>query len=349
MTRLGVVLEPDGDPAEVAGILNPASARSSSGELLLYPRMVGEGNTSQIGLVRGVEHAGEVRFERIGIALAPTMDYERRSVPGGYGCEDPRVTFIQLLDRYVMTYTAFGPNGPRIAVAVSHNGYVWERLGLIDFTAAGLLCGDDKDAVFFPESVRSPKGVLSLAFYHRPTLHVSTIDGHMAIPLILEMNPAHRESIRIAYVPLEPVLADVRNILSVAESELALSPDANWGRIKTGAGTPPVRIAEGWLSIFHAVDAIEHRGQLSTSYSAGIVIHDLEQPHHILYRSPEPILSPLTADERMGAVDNVVFPTAIDTRSTARSYDVYYGMGDAKVGRARFNIGAAEGLPVKAG
>jgi len=338
MTRLGVVLEPDGDPAGVAGILNPASARSSSGELLLYPRMVGEGNTSQIGLVRGVEHADEVYFERIGTALAPAMDYERRSVPGGYGCEDPRVTYIPVLERYVMTYTAFGPNGPRIAVAVSRDAYKWERLGLMDFTAAGLPCGDDKDAVFFPESVRSPKGVLSLAFYHRPTLHVSTVHGLSAIPIILEMNPADRESIRIGYVPLEPVLTDVRNILSVAESELVLSPDANWGRIKTGAGTPPVRIDEGWLSIFHAVDAIDDRGQLSTSYSAGIVIHDLEQPHHILYRSPEPILSPLTADERMGAVGNVVFPTAIDTRPAARSYDIYYGMGDAKVGRARFDI-----------
>jgi predicted GH43/DUF377 family glycosyl hydrolase len=342
MTRLGVVLEPDGDKAEVGGILNPASARSNTGELLLYPRMVAEGNASQIGIVRGVERLDEgIHFERIGVALAPTMDYELRDVPGGYGCEDPRVTFIAMLDLYVMTYTAFGPNGPRIAAAVSDEGYEWQRLGPIDFSAAGLPNGDDKDAVFFPEPVRSPKGVLSLAFYHRPMLHVSTTHGEAALAIILEMSPENRESIRIAYVPLEPVLDDLRALLVVAESELVLAPDANWGRIKTGAGTPPVRIEEGWLSVFHAVDAIENGGRYSTCYSAGIVVHDIEEPHHVLYRSPEPILSPTTTDECTGAVNNVVFPTAIDMRPTSRSYDLYYGMGDTKVGRARFDLGAS--------
>lgn len=341
VTRLGVVLEREGDPAEAEGVLNPASTRSYSGELLLYPRMVGEGNTSQIGLARGVEDADSVQFERIGVVLAPIMDYERRSVPGGYGCEDPRVTFIATLGQYVMAYTAFGPHGPRIAIAVSCDGYSWTRLGLVDFATAGLASGHDKDAVFFPDAVYSPKGVLSLAFYHRPTLNVSTRDPIAAISIILEMKPSDREGIRIAYVPLAPVLSNVRHLLCVAESELVLSPDARWGQIKTGAGTPPVRIDEGWLSIFHAVDVIDHCGRSSMSYSAGIVIHDLDQPHHILYRSPQPVLTPVTVDERVGTVDNVVFPTGIDRRSSARSFDVYYGMGDAKVGRLRFDIGTA--------
>lgn len=341
MTRLGVVLRPDGTPEEVEGVLNPASARSRAGELLLYPRLVGSGNTSRIGLFRGIERDGDVRFERAGHALVPQAEYELRTAEGGYGCEDPRVTFVPAIDRYVMAYTAFGPSGPRIAFALSADGYEWRRLGLADFSTRGLPNDDDKDAAFFPEPVRSPSGVLSLAFYHRPMLHISAVDGRSAIPVILGLSPADRESVRIAYVPLEPVLDDVANLLHVSESVLVLPPDGHWGRIKTGGGTPPVRIAEGWLSLYHGVDALEHQGRTTMCYSAGIVVHDADEPHRVLYRSPKPVLSPATPDERLGTVNDVVFPTGIDARAGARSYDVYYGMADAMIGRVRFDVGAA--------
>jgi predicted GH43/DUF377 family glycosyl hydrolase len=72
-------------------------------------------------------------------------------------------------------------------------------------------------------------------------------------------------------------------------------------------------------------------------YSAGLVLHDLEEPHRILYRSPDPILSPDTVEERTGIVNNVVFPTGIDPREDG-SYDVYYGAADAKVARANINV-----------
>jgi beta-1,2-mannobiose phosphorylase / 1,2-beta-oligomannan phosphorylase len=340
VTRLGVVLRPNGEPAEMEGVLNPATARSRTGELLLYPRLVAAGNTSRIGLVRGIERSGDLQFERLGNVLEPEAEYELRATPGGHGCEDPRVTFVAALDRYVMAYTAFGPSGPRIAFAISDDAYSWTRLGLADFSAPGLPHGDDKDAAFFPEPVRSPSGVLSLAFYHRPMLHISAVDGHSAIPVILEMNPRDRESIRIAYVPLEPALEDIGNLLHVAESALVLSPDGHWGRIKTGGGTPPVRVEEGWLSLYHGVDALHHREKTTMCYSAGIVVHDLEQPHHVLYRSPKPVLSPASAEERRGIVNNVVFPTGIDTRAS-RAYDVYYGMADSMIGRARFDVGKA--------
>ncbi|MBV8600770.1 MAG: glycosidase, partial [Candidatus Eremiobacteraeota bacterium] len=43
--RLGIVMEPDGSPLEVEGVLNPALARGRNGELLMYPRVVARGNT----------------------------------------------------------------------------------------------------------------------------------------------------------------------------------------------------------------------------------------------------------------------------------------------------------------
>jgi predicted GH43/DUF377 family glycosyl hydrolase len=342
--RLGLVLEPNGDESEAEGTLNPASARTRAGELLLYPRDVARGNISRVGLVKGQPSGDKFTFVRDGFALQPDAQYELRPHPG-YGCEDPRVTFVPVLDQYVMAYTAFGPQGPRIAVALSDDGVAWRRIGLLHFDKPGMHIGDDKDAAFFPEPVLSPNGVMSLALYHRPMLHLSAVDGRAAIPMIERMPFADRESIRLAYIPLEPVLADREKILDVHESVLVMSPDAQWGSLKLGAGTPPVRIEEGWMSLFHAVDVVDHRPQKpKLKYSAGIMIHDLEQPHKIIYRSPAPVLSPQADTELRGIVDNVVFPTAIDPRPDLgeRVFDFYYGMADWSIGAARMTLGVRE-------
>jgi predicted GH43/DUF377 family glycosyl hydrolase len=336
--RLGTVLEPDGDPQEAEGVLNPACARARSGELLLYPRCVAEGNVSRVGLFRNTGAGGNVHFERLGYALEPSEPYELRAPgTGGMGCEDPRVTFMPVLDRYMMAYTAFGPVGPRMAFAQSKDGYTWERMGLVDWAAHGLPEGDDKDGIFFPEPVRSPSGVLSLAFYHRPMKKLSTMNGHAAIPMLLSLPPTDRECTRIAYVPLESVLADIGNLLKPTESTLVIAPDGPWGRLKTGGGTPPVRIEEGWFSLYHAVDAVDTGDRWAMVYSAGIVIHDIEQPHIVRYRSAQPVLTPEHPDELRGVVNNVVFPTGIDVIGE-RTFDIYYGMADSRIGRASIDL-----------
>lgn len=339
ITRMGIVLSPDGSPEEREGVLNPATATARDGTLLMYPRDVAEGNVSRVGLARAVWDGDAVSFERQGFVLEPAAPYEMRTVPGGMGCEDPRVTFIPVLDRYVMAYTAFGPDGPRIAVALSEDGYRWKRLGLVRF-APGLHVGDDKDGVFFPEPVISPDGVRSLAMYHRPMLRLSTMDGRGAIPTLLDLKPEERECTRIGYIPLEPVLRDIDKLLDVRESALVLVPDAPWCRIKTGGGTPPVRIAEGWFSIFHGVNAKDTgKGTYKMQYSAGFVVHDLERPHIVRYRSQEAVMVPEGIDETHGIVNNVVFPTAITTVGE-RTYEFYYGMADARIGRARLKLAA---------
>lgn len=101
-TRLGVALSPDGSEREAEGILNPGVVRDRNGTLLLYPRMVARGNVSRIGLVRALLAPGDgIRFERLGVVLEPGAEYEFRSQPGGHGCEDPRVTYVPLLDAFI--------------------------------------------------------------------------------------------------------------------------------------------------------------------------------------------------------------------------------------------------------
>jgi beta-1,2-mannobiose phosphorylase / 1,2-beta-oligomannan phosphorylase len=339
IARCGIVLSPDGSPLEVEGVLNPGSATARDGTLLLYPRAVAEGNVSRVEVCRGVRDGDELSFQRQGLVLEPNAPYEIRTAPGGMGCEDPRVTFLPVLDRYAMAYTAFGPDGPRIAVALSRDGYRWERLGLVRF-APGLHQGDDKDGVFFPEPVLSPQGVRSIALYHRPMLRLSTMDGRGAIPTLLDLPPEERECTRIAYIPLDPVLRDVAQLLDARESALVLAPDAPWCRVKTGAGTPPVRIAEGWFSLFHGVNAREvGDGKFAMQYSAGFVVHDADRPHIVRYRSQTPEMVPEGPDETHGIVNNVVFPTAICERGE-RTYEFYYGMADARIGRASLRLAA---------
>ena len=122
------------DPLEAQGVLNPAATRGPDGDLYLFPRLVAEHNYSRIGIarVRFDETGRLASVERLGVALEPEADYERLPNGGG-GCEDPRITFVEPLRRYVMTYTALSSKGPRIALAVSEDLFHWRRLGLASF------------------------------------------------------------------------------------------------------------------------------------------------------------------------------------------------------------------------
>ncbi|MBV8355452.1 MAG: glycosidase [Candidatus Eremiobacteraeota bacterium] len=336
--RSGIALKPGDLETERLGVLNPACARLRNGTLQLYPRMVAEGNVSRIGSFRTHEsESGTLVCEQQGFALEPEAPYEIRTEPGGYGCEDPRVTFIEVIDRYVMAYVAFGLRGPEVAVAASKDGLKWERLGLVQFQGSDAPFAD-KDAAFFPEPVRSPGGVQALALYHRPTIQLSIADPQEALRAIEALPPQEREGIAIGYVPLEAVFEDLQALCTVIETHRVTLPEASWGLIKTGAGAPPVRLNEGWLAVIHGVDELDHphhHGMLR--YSAGIIVHDLNRLDRILYRSPKPLFVPEVRGEVRGTTNHVVFPTGIDRRSELE-FDIYYGMADYEIGRGRLTL-----------
>jgi beta-1,2-mannobiose phosphorylase / 1,2-beta-oligomannan phosphorylase len=344
--RLGVVMEPNpDDPQEAMGVLNPAASRAPDGDLYLFPRIVAEGNYSRIGRARVLfDGAGNpVGVERLGFVLEPQEEYEHNAAGSG-GCEDPRVTFIAALGRYVMTYVALGATGPRVAVAVSEDTVSWQRLGLLHFSRARVDFGryGNKDASFFPEPVLDPDGEPALAIIHRPTYRQHFPDGSEQAVL-----PAHirdpRESVWISYVSLERAKQDESRLTHVHDNHLLLAPQAAWEQIKLGGGPPPVRIRQGWLLVYHGIrpltlpsGEIAGRGE----YCAGVAVLDRERPWHVLYRSPTPVLEPDGPDERTGIVDNVVFPTGLDPRFdlSAGRIDMYYGMCDKRIGAARLQV-----------
>jgi predicted GH43/DUF377 family glycosyl hydrolase len=346
--RLGVVMEPDPrNPQEALGVLNPGAARGPDGELYLFPRVVADGNYSRIGRARVLfDAAGNPRgVERLGYALEPAADYERNRVTGG-GCEDPRVTYIAALGRYVMTYTALGTSGPRIAVAVSEDTVSWRRLGELHFAHARVDFSryGNKDASFFPEPVVDPDGEPALAIVHRPTYRQHFPDGSERTVVPARVQDT-RESVWISYVNLRRARADEPWLTHVHDNHVLLTPRAAWEQIKVGGGPPPLAIAPGWLMIYHGIrplfgpdGAPAPRGQ----YGAGVAVLDRERPWHVLYRSPAPILVPQGAEAQTGTVHNVVFPTGLDPRPDLgpRCVDLYFGIADYRIGAARLHVPA---------
>lgn len=347
LERLGVVMEGDPhNPYEAWGVLNPATARGRDGTLYLYPRVVAPGNLSRIGIARVVFNGDNpVAVERIGYALEPAEGYERNERTAGV--EDPRITYIAALDRYVMAYAAYGPLGPRVALAISTDALNWERLGVAKFAYAARYHTDfdlyvNKDAFLFPEPVRDPHGRPALALIHRPDYNAAWwLPGGFAIQPTGIAEP--RPGMWISYAPLDAVQRDPGNLQVWYDHHLLAVSEQPWESLKIGGGTPPVRTPLGWLTLFHGVDGTLTPGtdhQRHVRYCAGALLLGLDDPRQVLYRSPTPILAPNMPDEQRGIVDNVVFPTAVDVRDQNR-IDVYYGMADARIGVARLHVPAA--------
>jgi beta-1,2-mannobiose phosphorylase / 1,2-beta-oligomannan phosphorylase len=345
MVPLDLVIEPEpGNAHEVGGILNPAAARGPDGQLYLFPRLVAEGNFSRIGIARvQFDSKGDPSgIERLGIALEPVMPYELR--PDGGGCEDPRVTFVEPLGRYVMTYTAFSPFGPRIALAFSYDLLHWERLGLATFEPyEGIHFDgvDNKDAAMFPIAVPNPSDQLELAILHRPLFPGTMPEDTMMMDSNRDID-LHRESIWISYTP--GVLRDVPFPLAHFTSHHRLaSPVSEWESLKIGSGAPPVMTKHGWLFIYHGVTDLKAPSSDAhqITYSAGVMILSKDHPQELLYRSTHPVLSPQPSMGPRGTPSNVVFPTGIDRRDDIGQpdrLDVYYGINDFRIAVARLDV-----------
>ncbi|MFJ4037552.1 glycosidase [Microbacterium sp. NPDC090007] len=339
LTRVGVVMTPEpGNADEAEGVLNPASGRGPDGQLYLLPRLVAEGNVSRVGLARVVVEDGiPVSVEREGIVLQPDRGWERGV--GNAGTEDPRTTWIDALGLHVMTYVAYGPLGPRTAVAVSEDLRHWRRLGPVLFRYQDDLDMDlnlfhNKDTVFFPEPVTAPDGTEALAVLHRPMWDLGETKPGQGVRVPAGVQD-QRQSIWISYVPLAAVRNDLSAIALWEQHRFVAGPQFPFEEVKIGGGPPPLRIPEGWLVLHHGVTGVidgAFSQQQRVNYAAGALILDAEDPSRVIARTPEPLLAPETDDERSGIVPNVVFPTAIE-EIDGRHF-VFYGMADSKIGVA---------------
>jgi len=320
LVRCGVVLTPDStDPYEAGGVLNPAAAVLDGLTYVLYRSVaLNPPNYSRILMATcRLLPTGHLEVTRLHkVALEPQEPYELWADGKGGGVEDPRITPLD--DFYYMTYTAFGTvegiTAPRIAFARSRDLSHWQRLGLIRFdpleTAAGeqapgfdLNTVPNKDAVLFPKRINGRYCML-----HRPMFDPAT-----GMPQSIWMSWSD-------------------DLLNWTGHRLVMAPELPWERIKVGAGTPPILTQEGWLVFYHGVEGTGDDDP-ERRYHAGVLLLDLDDPGKILYRSPRPVLSPESDEEKTGVVNNVVFPCGAVV-SPSGQIEVYYGMGDRAIGLA---------------
>ena len=346
LQRLGQIMEPEpGNPMEVEGTLNPAAVRGPDGKLYLFPRLVAKGNYSRIGISRVLfNEAGDpCGVERLGIALEPEAEYELRE--DGGGCEDPRITYVEPLKCYIMSYTANSQIGPRIAFAVSEDLIHWKRLGLAKFESflgIDFVHVADKDASLFPIAIPNHLGKMQMAIIHRP-LFPNTSPEETDKKANSRKIDINHESMWISYCPMPEGGKDLDELGLFNSHHRLAAPVFPWERLKIGGGTPPILTKHGWLVIYHGVSEFPNTEDETKHlcYSAGLMILSEKHPRIIHYRSMHPVLNPIMPEERNGMVQNVVFPTGIDRRDDLgmpNRFDVYYGMADSRIGVARLDL-----------
>ncbi len=225
------------------------------------------------------------------------------------GVEDPRVVIIN--GRLYMLYTAYDGVIAQIAAAsISVEDFLARRFDR--WRREGLAFQDvwDKDAFLFPERIGG-----RYVIYHRiePSIWVSYLDQ-------LKF-PVPKESHTIIMGP---------------------RPGKMWDFLKIGAGAQPIKTRYGWLLIYHGVDK-------TRVYRLGVMLVPLDSPERIIYRSPNPILSPETEYEigKPGEswVPNVVFTCGAVPAEDKEILDaddeilVYYGAADTHLCLATGRVG----------
>ena len=186
-----------------------------------------------------------------------------------WGIEDPRITWLSDLQKWVIVYTAFSRGGPLVSLATTSDFRRFERLGPV-------MTPEDKDAAIFPVRFQSRWAML-----HRPVVRFPSI-------------PAH---IWISFSPDLKHWGDHQSLILAREGGW-------WDANKIGLSTPPLETQEGWLILYHGVRSTAS----GVIYRLGLALLDLEDPTRVLKRSDEWVFGPKAPYEREGDVDDVVFP-----------------------------------------
>ncbi|SHL03066.1 glycoside hydrolase family 130 protein [Rhodothermus profundi] len=230
--------------------------------------------------------------------IQPDAPYDR------FGVEDPRISRID--DLYLITYTALGapafarPGCVRIGLAVTRDFQTITKCGLIGPDTT------DKDAVIFPRRIRG-----RIAMLHRIVPSIQLI---------------YFEDLEQLFKP--PASLWERHLATLDE-HVVLRPEFPWEAKKIGAGPTPIETPEGWLLLYHGVDA--HH-----VYRMGMALLDLDDPRRVIARTPEPVLAPELPFEQEGDVPHVVFPEGAVVIN-GELY-VYYGAADRTIGLARASL-----------
>lgn len=277
---------------EANSVFNPAAVYENGKFYLVY-RAQSPDNTSTLGLAESDDGFHFQRYHEP--VYVPRMPFEQKAEAGRLsGCEDPRIT--RLGDEFFMLYTAYdGIRPPRVAISsiavkdFVNHNWQWSEPKVISSPEI-----DNKNSCLLSEKVNG-----KYVIFHR-------VEGlEIAIDYFDDLSELQQEEVWL-------------------EKEQSIMPRKNWwDGAKIGIAGPPLKVEQGWLLLYHGVSDIDHH------YRVGYMLLDKDDPGTVLYRSTYPILRPTEEFERIGDVDNVVFPCgAVIVNGTLF---VYYGGADKVV------------------
>lgn len=283
---------------EAKATFNPAAIYLEDKVHILY-RTLSNDNTSFIGYASSRD--GFSIDERLNFPIySPREDFEMKKIPNGNsGCEDPRLTKIG--DKIYMCYTAYdSANPPRVALScITEKDFLSHKW---NWSKPFIITPDgldDKDTCIFPQKFK---------------------DGYFIL---------HRVNNEICGDYMESLDS---NADKVNKCIRVIGPRINtWDGAKVGITAPPVKTKFGWLLIYHGVSKSHN------TYRVGALLLDLKDPAIVLARSSDPIFSPKEDYEKIGIVNNVVFPCGMVVRN--KNLYIYYGGADKVTGVATMNLG----------
>jgi predicted GH43/DUF377 family glycosyl hydrolase len=198
-------------PYPVHTVFNAGATRLEDGTTLLLCRAEDRRGHSHLCAARSANG-----FDGWVIDETPTLWPDPSSYPEElWGIEDPRITFVPELAKYVIAYTAFSKGGPGVALALTADFRNFERLGLI-------MQPDDKDAALLPRRIDG-----NWALIHRP---MTDLGAH----------------VWVSYSP------DLRN-WGTHKLMLQARKGAWWDANKVGLSPPLIETPRGWLMLYHGV------------------------------------------------------------------------------------------------
>lgn len=274
-------------------VFNPAAA-IVNGETVLLLRVEDRRGFSHFTAARSADGITGWRIDP-----TPTLEPSPETHPEEiWGIEDPRITYLEEQNRWVIAYTAFSRGGPLVSLAATSDFVNFERLGPV-------MTPEDKDAALFPERIQG-----RWALIHRP------------VPAGALSLGAH---IWISFSPDLKHWGDHEILLRARQGGW-------WDANKIGLSPPPLKTDEGWLILYHGVRSTA----AGCLYRLGLALLDLEDPRRVIRRSNEWVFAPRESYERAGDVSDVVFPcgwTLVDGEIR-----MYYGCADTSVGLATASL-----------
>ena len=323
--REGVLLETTENEFENQAVLNPTVIQRGN-TLHLFYRAVKEGNYSSIGYCK-LEGPLNIVERKNSPILFPEYDYEI------HGTEDPRVVFLDGI--YYMFYTAYDGRNALVAYATSKDLKTWEKHGII---SPQMKYDEARDLFHF--SKLKEKYYFFISYYKDVVGEDVLLWEKDTFLLPKKYNNKfalfHRilpDIQLVCFDDFKDLTTDFwKDYLKTLGDHVVIEPKFGYESRNIGAGAPLIETERGWLMLYHSVED-SNKGKV---YHASVALLDKQNPLKVIGRLKEPLFSPTEDYEKVGDVNNVVFPTG--TAIFGERLYIYYGAADKRIAVVSVNL-----------